>query len=83
MAMDTIAPPPGSPQLSGHMERAQRGHAEESYEVTDGSFEMLGLNQALLQWGRCIMLSATPITGICRPTAVSPTLSAKSEKEVI
>ena len=49
--MDTIAPPPRSPQLSGHMERAQRGHAEKSYEVTDSSFEMLGLNQALLQWG--------------------------------
>ena len=51
VAMDTTAPPPRSPQLNGHVERAQRGHAEESYEVIGSSFEMLGPNQALLQWG--------------------------------
>lgn len=32
------------------MERAQRTHTEEFYEVTDASFELPGLVQALLEW---------------------------------
>jgi putative transposase len=42
--------PPRSPKLNGHVERAQRTHTEEFYEVTDTSFEIEELNQALLQW---------------------------------
>ena len=42
--------PPRSPKLNGHVERAQRTHTEEFYEVTDASFELLKLNQALLEW---------------------------------
>jgi len=42
--------PPRSPKLNGRMERAQRTHTEEFYEVTDTSFELLELNQALLKW---------------------------------
>ena len=42
--------PPRLPRLNGHVERPQRTHTEESYEVTDTSFEILGLNQALLKW---------------------------------
>lgn len=42
--------PPRSPKLNGHVERAQRTHTEEFYEVTDVSFEIVELNQALLQW---------------------------------
>jgi len=42
--------PPRSPGLNGHVERAQRTHTGEFYEVTDASFEMAELNQALLQW---------------------------------
>jgi len=42
--------PPRSPKLNGHVERAQRTHTEEFYEVTDTSFELLDLNQALLKW---------------------------------
>jgi transposase InsO family protein len=42
--------PPRSPKLNGHVERAQRTHTEEFYEVTDTSFEITELNQALLQW---------------------------------
>lgn len=42
--------PPRSPKLNGHVERAQRTHTEEFYEVTDTSFEMKELNQALLKW---------------------------------
>jgi len=44
--------PPRSPKLNGHVERAQRTHTEEFYEVTDTSFEIEELNQALLQWGK-------------------------------
>ena len=42
--------PPRSPKLNGHVERAQRTHTEEFYEVTEASFEIVGLNQALLKW---------------------------------
>jgi len=37
------------PKLNGHVERAQRTHTEEFYEVTDTSFEIAELNQALLE----------------------------------
>jgi len=42
--------PPRSPKLNGHVERAQRTHTEEFYEVTNVSFEIRELNQALLKW---------------------------------
>ncbi|MDD5703304.1 MAG: integrase core domain-containing protein [Dehalococcoidales bacterium] len=42
--------PPRSPKLNGHVERAQRTHTEEFYEVTDTSFKLSDLNQALLKW---------------------------------
>jgi len=41
--------PPRSPKLNGHVERAQRTHTEEFYEVTNASFEIRELNQALLE----------------------------------
>ena len=42
--------PPRSPKLNGHVERAHRTHTEEFYEVTDTSFELNELNQALIEW---------------------------------
>ena len=42
--------PPRSPKLNGHVERAQRTHTEEFYEVTDAGFEISELNKALLEW---------------------------------
>lgn len=42
--------PPRSPKLNGHVERAQRTHTEEFYEVTDTSFDIDELNEALIQW---------------------------------
>ncbi len=42
--------PPRSPKLNGHVERAQRTHTEEFYEVTDSSFDIAKLNPALLEW---------------------------------
>ena len=42
--------PPRSPKLNRHVERAQRTHTEEFYEVTDTSFEIAEMSQALLEW---------------------------------
>jgi len=42
--------PPRSPKLNGHVERAQRTHSEEFYEVMDFPLEITALNQALLAW---------------------------------
>jgi len=42
--------PPRSPKLNGHVERAQRTHAEEFYEVVDFPLEITALNQSLLAW---------------------------------
>jgi len=42
--------PPRSPKLNGCVERAQRTHTEEFYEVTDFSLQMATLNQELLAW---------------------------------
>ena len=44
--------PPRSPKLNGHVERAQRTHTEEFYELYDGELEIEPLNQALLDWER-------------------------------
>ncbi|MCD6452686.1 MAG: integrase core domain-containing protein [Dehalococcoidales bacterium] len=42
--------PPRLPKLNSHVERAQRTHTEEFYEVTDASFELPELNKTLLKW---------------------------------
>jgi len=42
--------PPRSPKLNGHVERANRTHLEEFYEVTDCDLDIPSLNSALLKW---------------------------------
>src|SRR2546427_4848963 len=42
--------PPRSPKLNGSVERAQRTHTEEFYQVTNCSLEMKKLNRELRQW---------------------------------
>ena len=42
--------PPRSPKLNGCIERANRTHAEEFYEVTDCDFDMPVLKKALYEW---------------------------------
>ena len=42
--------PPRSPKLNGSVERAQRTHTEEFYEIYDGDFEIAPLSRALLGW---------------------------------
>ena len=44
--------PPRSPKLNGAVERAQRTHTEEFYEVNDFSLDVATLNQELLAWER-------------------------------
>ncbi len=44
--------PPRSPKLNGCVERAQRTHTEEFYEVNDFSLEVAPLNRELLAWER-------------------------------
>ena len=42
--------PPRSPKLNGAVERANRTHTEEFYQVADCSLEMKKLNRELRQW---------------------------------
>ncbi|MGH7274126.1 MAG: integrase core domain-containing protein [Nitrospiria bacterium] len=42
--------PPKSPKLNGAVERANRTHTEEFYEVTESSWTVEKLNQELLEW---------------------------------
>lgn len=42
--------PPRSPKLNGGVERANRTHAEEFYEITDSTFELADLRPKLLEW---------------------------------
>ena len=42
--------PPRSPKLNGYVERAQRTHREEFYEITDTDFDILELNKSLREW---------------------------------
>lgn len=42
--------PPRSPKLNGAVERANRTHTEEFYEVTDSDFELTDLRAKLLAW---------------------------------
>jgi len=44
--------PPRSPKLNGHVERADRTHAEEFYEVADLPWSVAELNQHALAWER-------------------------------
>ena len=44
--------PPRSPKLNGHVERAQRTHTEEFYELIPDSFQLPALNRHLRAWER-------------------------------
>jgi transposase InsO family protein len=49
--------PPRSPKLNGSVERAQRTHTEEFYEVRDFSLKLDALNRELSEWGLFIIPS--------------------------
>ena len=42
--------PPRSPKLNGAVERANRTHTEEFYELTDSTFELADIRPKLLEW---------------------------------
>ena len=42
--------PPRSPKLNGAVERANRTHTDEFYEVTDSDFELADSRSKLLEW---------------------------------
>ena len=42
--------PPRSPKLNGAVERAQKTHPEEFYEITDFPTRITALDRALRQW---------------------------------
>ncbi len=42
--------PPRSPKLNGHVERANRTHTEEFYEVTNAETTLADLRPSLLAW---------------------------------
>jgi putative transposase len=42
--------PPRSPKLNGHVERAQRTHTEEFYELYMGELDLKSVNRALREW---------------------------------
>jgi transposase InsO family protein len=44
--------PPRSPKLNGHVERANRTHEEEFYELYTGDWRLPPLNRALQEWER-------------------------------
>ena len=41
---------PRSPKLNGHVERAQRTHSEEFYDLYMGELDLKSVNEALLEW---------------------------------
>ncbi len=52
MGLKLFVLPPRSPELNGHVERAQRTHTEEFYEVYLGDTDLKTLNPALVDWER-------------------------------
>jgi len=42
--------PPRSPKLNGGVERANRTHTEEFYEIVDSTFELADIRPKLLEW---------------------------------
>ena len=50
MELHLFVLPPRSPKLNGHVERAQRTHSEEFYQLYDGDLQVEPLNRALLGW---------------------------------
>jgi putative transposase len=66
-----FALPPRSPKLNGCVERAQRTHREEFYEVYDGELESTSLSRALQDWEQ--VYNQVPPRGYpTSPRATSP-----------
>ncbi len=66
-----------SPKLNGCVERAQRTHTEEFYEVTPFSLEIAALNREILAWE-----APTTPSGRARPSAISPPPSSSTDGQL-
>ncbi len=69
--------PPRSPKLNGCVERAQRTHTEEFYEVTPFSLEIAALNRELLAWE-----APTTPSGRTKPSAISHRPSSSTDGQL-
>ena len=76
--------PPRSPKLNGSVERAQRTHTEEFYQVTACSLKMKKLNRELRQWERIYNTVRPHRAWILNPAAVPAAgfISKKGMKSV-
>ena len=50
MGINLFVLPPRSPKLNGHVERAQRTHTEEFYDLYMGELDLKSVNGALIEW---------------------------------
>ena len=75
--------PPRSPKLNGGVERANRTHTEEFYEVTDSDFELADIRTKLLQWEQiCNTYRPNQALHYLTPAEYLDQLKAKYKKEV-
>ncbi len=71
--------PPRSPKLNGCVERAQRTHTEELYEITDFSLDIATLNQELLAWEHtCNTIRHHQSLGYLTPTTIRHSLETST-----
>ena len=76
--------PPRSPKLNGGVERANRTHTEEFYEVTDSSFDLTDLRLKLLALeGVCNTIRPTQALHYLTPAQSLEQLGIDLEKEVM
>jgi len=69
--------PPRSPKLNGCVERAQRTHTEEFYEVVEFALEIAALNRELLAWEHTTTPSAPTRAQLSHP---SPSAGPNSDR---
>jgi len=75
--------PPRSPKLNGGVERANRTHTEEFYEVTDSTFELADLRPKLLRWENiCNTYRPSQALGYLTPQESLELLKTRQGKEV-
>jgi transposase InsO family protein len=75
--------PPRSPKLNGGVERANRTHTEEFYEVTDSDFELADIRTKLLQWEQiCNTYRPNQALHYLTPAEYLDQLKANSKEEV-
>ena len=76
--------PPRSPKLNGGVERANRTHTEEFYEVTDSDFGLADIRTKLLEWEQiCNTYRPNQALHYLTPAEYLDQLKLNSKKEVM